>query len=227
MAFESILKLSEVALDEALSRTCAVLKCNGIIALPTDTLYGISTSLENAEKLYDVKHRSHMKPLGLFLSDASEAMRWAKVTVDAHILHRLLPGPVTLIFERSSNLPASLNPECRDIGLRVPDHEFVRALCRDFGSPLAQTSANESGMPSPISVTEFSELWPKIDLIVDGGILSVGCADKKARAGSTVVNLTIPGTYSIIRDGCARLRTEEILRDCGLTAITDGETRKN
>uniref|UniRef100_A0A9J2P579 Threonylcarbamoyl-AMP synthase n=1 Tax=Ascaris lumbricoides TaxID=6252 RepID=A0A9J2P579_ASCLU len=213
------------AFEVALSRAVAVLESGGVIALPTDTIYGLSTTLSNADKLFKLKFRSRMKPFALFLSDVTEISKWAIPTIGIHTMRRLLPGPVTLVFNRSSRLPAEFNEGHRTIGIRIPDHSFVHALSKRLGdTPLAQTSANLSGAAeNPVSVEDFEDLWPGVDLIIDGDVLK-DPTGKVSRRGSTVVNLCIPGTYSIIRDGCARSSTEERLRDCGLTAITDGES---
>ncbi|VDM40670.1 unnamed protein product [Toxocara canis] len=123
---------------------------------------------------------------------------WAVVTVDKRTIARLLPGPVTLVFNRSTLLPADFNKEHRTIGIRIPDHDFVRAVSRQLGAvPIVQTSANLSGATEN---PDFEELWPNVDLIIDGGVLKDPTGEV-SRQGSTVVNLCISGTYSIIRDG--------------------------
>ena len=89
----------------------------------------------------------------------------------------------------------SLNPGLDSIGVRVPDSNFIRAIARGCRSALALTSANLSGQPSSVSTTEFQNLWEHCACVFDGGLLPAG------RAGSTVVDLTKPGTYKILRPG--------------------------
>lgn len=199
-------------------RTIEVLKAGGVVALPTDTVYGIVATLENAEKLYLIKARCHRKPLALFASGEADILKFCK-DVDFRLLHRLLPGPVTVIYERSEQLLETFNPGQRNVGVRISDSYFLQHLMANLGVPLAQTSANLAGTKSSLCPEEFRDLWPHLDLIIDGGKIKDN--NGKARKGSTVVNLTVPGTYSIIRDGCARVETEEILRDFGLTALSD------
>uniref|UniRef100_A0A183D1B2 Threonylcarbamoyl-AMP synthase n=1 Tax=Gongylonema pulchrum TaxID=637853 RepID=A0A183D1B2_9BILA len=89
-------------------------------------------------------------------------------------LRKLLPGPVTLVFERSSQLPKVFNPDYTTVGVRIPDHDFVRSLMTRLDDvPLAQTSANISSVPkSPLSIEDFKDLWPELDLIIDDGFIT-------------------------------------------------------
>uniref|UniRef100_A0A1I8ANQ0 Threonylcarbamoyl-AMP synthase n=1 Tax=Steinernema glaseri TaxID=37863 RepID=A0A1I8ANQ0_9BILA len=219
-AMDKVLRLDRINFESALTRAVQVLKNGGVIALPTDTVYGITSLLSHSDKLYKIKRRNPEKPLGLFVADVQQVGKWATRTVDMQTLRRLLPGPVTLVFDRSVNLPATFNTSTRKVGIRIPENRFVQELCARLDEPLAQTSANVSGCSSPLNVQEFSGLWNELDLILDAGTIGAEQGDHK-REGSTVVDLTLDGTYSIIRDGSARMATEEILRDSGLTATAD------
>ncbi|KAK6105954.1 Telomere recombination family protein [Brugia pahangi] len=221
---EKIIRLSESTYSAAICRCLQIFESGGIVALPTDTVYGVVTALSNSDKLYKLKRRSRLKPLGLFVSNVREVQRWCHQTIDNNQLRTLLPGPVTLIFERSTSLPSIFNPEHGTVGIRIPDHDFVRSLMTRLDDvPLAQTSANISNdQSSPVCIEDFKDLWPELDLIIDDGIVLHRDGNVN-REGSTVVNLSIPGTYSIIRDGCARTATEEKLRDCGLIGSSDGD----
>lgn len=81
------------------------------------------------------------------------------------------------------------------IGVRVPDSDFIRVICRGSGSALALTSANLSGQPSSVSIKDFEDIWEHCAFVYDGGILPSG------RAGSTIVDLTRLGKYRILRTG--------------------------
>lgn len=94
-----------------------------------------------------------------------------------------------------SILEKSLNPGLDSIGVRVPDSNFIRIIARGSGSALALTSANLSGQPSSISIKDFENLWQHCAYVYDGGLLPSG------RAGSTVIDLTKPGVYKILRPG--------------------------
>uniref|UniRef100_A0A0R3RPE9 Threonylcarbamoyl-AMP synthase n=1 Tax=Elaeophora elaphi TaxID=1147741 RepID=A0A0R3RPE9_9BILA len=221
---EKIIRLSESTYGAAISRCLQIFESGGIVALPTDTLYGVVTTVSNADKLYKLKRRNRLKPLGLFVSNVREVQRWCHQTIENNQLRTLLPGPVTLIFERSTFLPTTFNPKHGTVGIRIPDHDFVRSLMTRLDDvPLAQTSANISNeQNNPVCIEDFKDLWPELDLIIDDG--SVLRPDGKvSHEGSTVVNLSIPGIYSIVRDGCARTATEEKLRDFGLIGSSDGD----
>lgn len=77
--------------------------------------------------------------------------RYAEVTVPVGVLNSLLPGPFTLVFNRSSSLPSHVNPDTPLVGVRIPDHDLTRAICRSLRAPIALTSANQSSKPSAIS----------------------------------------------------------------------------
>ncbi|UYV67756.1 YRDC, partial [Cordylochernes scorpioides] len=124
--------------------------------------------------------------------------RWAEVTISRPLLSSLLPGPVTVVFHRAAALNPDLNPGTKLVGVRVPAAWLPRGICRAVGQPMALTSANPSSQASTLAVEEFRSLWPSIDLILDGGKLT--CSELN-RKGSTVVDLSQPGFYKIIRDG--------------------------
>lgn len=95
----------------------------------------------------------------------------------------------------SSVLERSLNPGFDSIGVRVPDCNFIRVIARGSGTALALTSANLSGQSSSVSIKDFENLWEHCAFVYDGGLLPSG------RAGSTVVDLTTPNKYKILRPG--------------------------
>lgn len=186
-------KVLREPIGELVSATANVLKNNGVVAIPTDTIYGLAglaQSKEAVDKIYNIKSRDYRKPLSICVSDVDDLKKWGKVTVPQLLLNELLPGPVTLLFERTASLNPVLNPEVGLVGIRIPDHAFVRALARSCGEPLALTSANESTCPSTLCPEEFSSLWERVDLVVDGGKIS---SREEARAGSTVVDLSRQG----------------------------------
>uniref|UniRef100_A0A0N5AZ83 Threonylcarbamoyl-AMP synthase n=1 Tax=Syphacia muris TaxID=451379 RepID=A0A0N5AZ83_9BILA len=216
-----IVRLSETTLEKAVSAAAAVLFNGGIIAIPTDTLYGLVCTLNNFDKLYTIKRRSLLKPLGLLISDIDNIKKWCAHCPDDYVLHRLLPGPVTLLFPRLPALPPNFNPGHKSVGIRIPKNEFVTKLTKRF-EYLKEMSKNVKVSISRFYYKDFRELWPKIDLIIDGGQI-LDADGNICRSGSTVVNLCNSGTYSIVRDGIARAATEFVLRDCGLIGATDGD----
>ncbi|OPJ71802.1 yrdC domain-containing protein, mitochondrial [Patagioenas fasciata monilis] len=120
-------------------------------------------------------------------------------------------GPVTLVLKRSEELNKDLNPFTSLVGVRIPNHPFIRELARACPGPLALTSANISCQASTLTVSEFQELWPQLSLIIDGGPIG-DMQSPECRLGSTVVDLSVSGKFTIIRPGCALTSTVEILR---------------
>lgn len=91
--------------------------------------------------------------------------RYSKVAVPISLLQDLLPGPVTLIFERLPTIPSYVNPSTSLVGFRIPNHQFLRELCSKYRQPLALTSANVSNGLSTLDIDEFSDIWSEIDII--------------------------------------------------------------
>ncbi|KAI0978748.1 hypothetical protein GJ496_003969 [Pomphorhynchus laevis] len=175
---------------------------NGVIAVPTDTLYGLcclSSNIEAINRLYQIKGRDEKKPLAISLSDISDVPKWTDLSLNESELSNFFPGPCTLIFKRNTLLSSCLNPEQNDVGVRVPNHPFIRLLSSILSRlghfPIALTSANRSSEPSCTTVEQFQDLWPLLDFVVDSG--PVG----NSIMGSTVIDLTEHGIYKIIREG--------------------------
>jgi L-threonylcarbamoyladenylate synthase len=131
--------------------------CSGsIVALPTDTVWGLATAPEHSPKLYELKQRSLEKPLILMGSSAADL--WPYVTMDTTqwqtMTERYWPGQLTLVVPASPKVPLVMHPKTPDtIGVRVPDHPVARQLLAITG-PLATTSANLSGQPTLMNVEE-------------------------------------------------------------------------
>lgn len=183
-----------------------------IIALPTDTIYGIACLVDNddsLQKLNGIKQRDLNKPISICVNNLNDVYKWSKVTVDKKILEQLLPGPVTIFFERTELLNQNFNPFTNLVGIRIPDDGFVHSLTY-HNNPLALTSANLTSEPSAGSIEEFKKLWPKLDAIFDGGQLN---GSDPFRLGSTIVDLSVPNKFRIIRKGCAIDRVLNVLQN--------------
>ncbi|KAF4103631.1 yrdC domain-containing protein, mitochondrial [Onychostoma macrolepis] len=194
---------------EILTVTVKALKAGQVVAVPTDTIYGLACVAQNSAavtRVYDIKGRNGDKPLAICVGEIQDIYRFCKVSVKEDLLRDLLPGPVTLVLERSTTLNGDLNPFTKLIGVRIPDHPFMRRLCQMCGEPLALTSANVSAQTSTVAANEFEDLWPSLAVVVDGGPIG-----DKSRLGSTVVDLSVCGRYRIIRPGCALSATVQVL----------------
>jgi tRNA A37 threonylcarbamoyladenosine synthetase subunit TsaC/SUA5/YrdC len=128
------------------------------------------------------------------------------------VLEELLPGPVTVISwtKSGADMPSGINPGRRLLGVRVPSACFARAVARQYGHALALTSANQSGDPSTLNVDEFLEIWDDCSLIFDGGEIP------SSGLGTTIVNLSVPGKYSIQR---REEETDINILTCGLNTV--------
>jgi len=184
---------ARVVPDDAAGRAeaIAVLEGGGVVALPTDTVYGIGVALGTpggVERLFQVKHRAPDKGIMLLLADAGQAETIGEMGPAAAALAAACwPGGLTVVVPRRPDvaLPAALTGGAPTIGLRVPDHEAPRALARGVG-PLPTTSANVSGLPEARDADEIvAQLGGAIDLIIDGGAAHGGPA-------STVIDCTGP-----------------------------------
>ncbi|CAH8621665.1 unnamed protein product [Heterobilharzia americana] len=194
----------------------------GVIALPTDTIYGLACSVHNTEaieRIFRIKGRCENKPMAICLDQVSNIPYWCDTkSIPSGLLSDLLPGPVTVLLPRFMDklqdpLNPRLNPGEKRVGIRIPDSGFIRKLISALhvqspivngGHPLVLTSANSSGQSSALQIEEFSELWSLVDLIINGDY---------NRAGSTIVDLCNcdKSVYSIVRDGSALDATVAIL----------------
>ena len=166
-----------VVADDAAGRADAVrvLREGGVVALPTDTVYGIAVSLATPggiERLYHVKRRPPDKAVMLLLDDATQAARAGRITPAAAALAaEFWPGGMTLIVPQRPDVPWPdvLTGGSATIGLRVPGHDAPRTLARSLG-PLPTTSANRSGVPEATDAAGVvAQLGDEIDLVLDGG----------------------------------------------------------
>jgi len=177
--------------DDAAGRATAVqvLHDGGIVAMPTDTVYGIAVSLATpggVERLFQVKRRPPDKAVVLLLDDAAQAAGAGRITpAAAALIAACWPGGLTVIVPQLPDVrwPAMLTRGAATIGLRAPDHDAPRALARGVG-PLPTTSANVSGVPEATDAAGIvAQLGDAIDLVLDGGPAHAGRA-------STIVDCT-------------------------------------
>uniref|UniRef100_A0AAG5DJ52 Threonylcarbamoyl-AMP synthase n=1 Tax=Anopheles atroparvus TaxID=41427 RepID=A0AAG5DJ52_ANOAO len=193
----------------AVKHAAALLNSGSVIALPTDTVYGLACSANNPEaiqKLYDIKGRHELKPVAICVPEVDHLRRWGKADhLSSELLQELLPGAVTIVVRKSKHLNnPNLNPGTVKIGIRIPAFKFIRDVSRSFTLPIALTSANKSASKSTLNVHEFECLWPSLGAVFDGGQLGLS---EQQRAASTVIDLSEDGTYSIIRSGVAAEHT--------------------
>ncbi|XP_075168486.1 threonyl-carbamoyl synthesis 1 [Haematobia irritans] len=198
------------------------LRNGSVIALPTDTVYGLACDANNEaaiQNLYSIKGREFHKPVAICVRNLNDLRKYGRADhLSESLLQKLLPGPITIVIERSEYLSNPfLNPSTSKIGIRIPDFQFIQNLCEIFHEqPLALTSANRSSEPSSLNINEFQSLWPLLGGIFDAG--QIGQSEER-RSASTVVDLSTPGKYKIVREGVALKHTIEILNQHGLISI--------
>ena len=183
--------------DSWLKPALATLERGGLVAFPTDTVYGLgvnATLEESVRHLFEVKERDLSKPIPLLLGSA-EALSEIALDISQmaeRFAHNFWPGPLTMVVRRRPEF-AYLGGEQETVGVRVPDHRIALTLLAGIG-PLAVTSANLSGEPNTRTAQEtYGELSGRIDLIIDGGETPGGMP-------STVVDCT--GDHPVIlREG--------------------------
>lgn len=146
-----------------------------IVALPTDTVYGIMTDGYNAdaiEKLFVAKERPSHKAIQLLVADFRDLERVATFVAPMAraLAEKFWPGGLTLVVNAREDLPANLRADTNTVGVRLPDAPMVRELARALGRPLAATSANRSGGINPRTAQDvWNDLGGRIPLILDGG----------------------------------------------------------
>lgn len=186
-----------VAADEAgVTAALEALRRGEVVGVPTETVYGLAVlpSLPGAvERLFVAKGRPASVPVAVLVSDVESARALSETELPRHLVERHWPGPLTLVVRRRIGLGWPLGGDPTTIGIRCPDHELVRGLCASAG-PLATTSANQHGRPSPTSAAGVSDemVGAPVALVLDGGECS--------GAPSTVVDLT-SGVPIILREG--------------------------
>jgi len=197
-------------IQQQVERGVSILKQGGIVAYPTDTVYGLgaSANLQSAvERVYQVKERPRNMALPLLLANISQISEIAKpMPPVAWLLARsFLPGALTIVLPKSKSVPDFTAAGGMTVAIRIPAHPVPVALIEGLGVPIVGTSANLSGKPSTLTADEvYSQFGDKIDLIIDGG----RCLGGKE---STIVDVT-GETPVILREGA--ISKAELKRVC-------------
>jgi 2',5'-phosphodiesterase len=206
------------AWDAAVAAAVLSLRRGELVALPTDTLYGLAAdacSASGVRRAYRAKGRPSGIPLAVAVGGVEDVGRVGDVTsLPPGLVPALLPGPVTLVLRRLPTAPlcADLNPGVATIGVRVPASPFVRAVAAAHGGPLALTSANLSGAPSSVEVGEFAGLWLRCAAVFEAAGGRMG----EDRAGSTVVDVSEAGLFRILREGAGVEAVRGVMTEHGL-----------
>lgn len=165
-------------MDKLLTEAVNILKKGGIVAFPTDTVYGIGAIPSNkkaVKKLYRIKRREKKKPIALLVSSKRIASRFAmKIPSRAgKLITKHWPGALTLVFRKRRSVPDFLTSGLQTIGIRMPKNNIALKLIKKAGGALAVTSANISGEKPATSAAQIKRL-KGIDLVIDGGKCRTG-----------------------------------------------------
>jgi L-threonylcarbamoyladenylate synthase len=205
---------TEVGLSGELRQQVAkgifILKQGGLVAYPTDTVYGLGASMlseDAVQQVYLVKSRPREMALPLLVASVAqiEDLAGRLSPLARRLVDTFLPGPLTLVLPASDAVPVYLRTKEGTVALRIPDHPVPIALIQGLGTPIVGTSANLSGKPSPLTAEEVSsQLGDRVELIIDGG----RCPGRE----STIVDVT--GDLPVVlREGA--ISRETIERLCG------------
>jgi len=189
----------DISSDE-LKEVKKVLDNDGIIIMPTDTVYGIACncfSQRAIEKLFEIKKRAKYKPINV-LTDSIEKMYMVVKDInpkEQELIDKYMPGSLTIILNKKEDVPYILTGGLDTVGVRIPNDARALSILKEVDYPLATTSANVSGDPDGIKIEDFiREFDGKVDIIIDGGITNL-------KQSSTIVKVEEDGELKIIREG--------------------------
>jgi L-threonylcarbamoyladenylate synthase len=196
--------------QDLIIRASRVLQNKGVIAYPTETVYGIGSNVfavESVERIYRLKNRDQSKALIVIASDTIQIGDLVSDIPEAaeKLMENFWPGPLTLVFKASADLQQSAFRHSQTIAIRIPDCSICLALLKTCGFPIISTSANHSGEPPATNAQQVEKMFgDQLDLIVDGG-------ETPSSTPSTVVDVTrLP--VRILREGAiSRLEINTVL----------------
>ncbi|MEU1441605.1 L-threonylcarbamoyladenylate synthase [Streptomyces mirabilis] len=206
-----------------IEKAAGVLRAGGLVALPTETVYGLGANAEDpaaVSRIFQVKGRPPSHPLIVHVSGAEHLDDWVQeVPATARLLaERFWPGPLTLVLRRGRRVPLEATGGLETVAVRVPDHPAALALLSAFGGGVTAPSANRFGSVSPTTADDVrAELGDAVDFVLDGGPCKVGVE-------STIVDATgeIP---TILRPGGATREDLEAVLGCPLAVPATSHIR--
>ncbi|MBZ0122251.1 MAG: threonylcarbamoyl-AMP synthase [Sandaracinaceae bacterium] len=180
-----------------LRRAVECLRDGGVIAYPTDTVYGIGCDIvqkKAIDRVYALKRMKPDQPLAFICPDLGDLARYAIVDDRTYrLMRRLTPGPYCFILQATREAPRVLHVSAKrkTVGIRVPHHEVPLALVRDLGNPIVSTTASWDGEPLN-DPSDISDYYPALDMLLDAGYGGL--------EPSTVLDLT-SGDVEVVREG--------------------------
>ncbi len=198
------------ASDRSINLAVEVLRAGRLVAMPTETVYGLAADASNPEavlKVFATKGRPHGHPLIVHVDAAARLADWAqRVPADAfRLAEAFWPGPLTLVLERRPSVPTVVTGGLDTVAVRMPAHPVAQRLLASFGGGLAAPSANRFGRVSPTTAADVSaDLGDLVEVIIDGGPCEIGVestiveisADQDVDAATPQVTILRPGGVS-------------------------------
>lgn len=174
------MKVLSLEAPRALEETIHAVQHGGVIAFPTDTVYGLGASLRAPDalaRIYEIKGRDQAKPLPVLISSIDRIALVAEMPDDRiiQVLREFWPGGLTIALPAKPGVPDEIVAPDGTVGVRMPDHSIALTLCERAGGALATTSANRSGEPPACSADEITaQLGDAIDVVLHGGFAPGG-----------------------------------------------------
>lgn len=164
--------MTKVIKDDDFKTIVKVIKEDGVVAFPTETVYGLGVRFDSEkalDKLMEAKNRDYSKAITLMVADKSQIEQYAYISSDAKkIIDAFMPGMITLVFKKKESVNSIMTNGKETIGVRIPDSPYVLELLKQAG-PMLVTSANLSNHPNTTSTKEvLDQLDGRVDIIVDG-----------------------------------------------------------
>jgi L-threonylcarbamoyladenylate synthase len=194
----------------AIERAAGILRTGGLVAFPTETVYGLGALARSADavrRLFAAKGRPADHPVIVHLADAATAQEWAAPfpPAAATLAEHCWPGPLTVIVHRAAHVPDEVTGGLDSVGLRVPDQPVALALLRALDDGIAAPSANRFGRVSPTTASDVvADVGDAVDLVLDGGPCRVGVE-------STIVDCSSDAPVILRLGGVAREQIEELV----------------
>jgi tRNA threonylcarbamoyl adenosine modification protein (Sua5/YciO/YrdC/YwlC family) len=180
-----------------IQRAVQILNEGGVIAYPTDTVYGLGCDIANKqaiERLYQLKGMPKDQRLAFICPDLSDISKYAVVENPTYrVLKHFLPGPYTFILLATREVPKMLLNKQKTVGIRVPNHPIAIAIVRELGRPLISTTACRPGQDPLVDPWEIDQEFTGLDLVIDSG-------ETSGTVPTTVVDLSL-GSPVIVREG--------------------------
>ena len=180
-----------------IQRVAQVLEQGGVIAYPTDTVYGIGCDIMNKQaidRLYQIKGMDRDHPLAFICPDLSDISKYAVVGNAVYrVLKRFLPGPYCFILQATREVPKIVQTRQKTVGIRVPDHPVTIAIVKELGRPLISSTASRPGGDPFVDPWEIDQEFNGLDLVLDVG-------DAGGTVPTTVVDLS-QGDVRVVREG--------------------------